>query len=303
VYIEMAATLTSASALFWHKRSPVPSPADAQLDEIYGAPLSEFIAKRDALARDLKKAGDGPGADAISKARRPTVVAWAVNQVVRQEPGGLEELLDAAAKMHQAQSALLSGGDAAAFRAASERLRAAVRQLTDRAVKIAVDAGHGDSASAQGRIERTLFTSATGDEAARELLRRGRFAAVVAPADGLALGGFDVAAAPAPAAKPAKAAPPEKETKAATQARKKAELEVERLEALAREIDKQATRANKRAEALDAAAREAEAQAQVATARAVQARQEAAEAKVEALGLDTRARAAAQEAASARTKA
>jgi hypothetical protein len=282
----------------------VPSPADAQFDEIYGAPLGEFISRRDALAKELKKAGDVAGAEALSKARRPTVVAWAVNQVVRGEPEALEELLDASAAMHQAQSALLSGGDPAAFRSGSDRLRAAVRKLTELAVKVAVDAGHGDSASVMGRIERTLFTSATGDEAARELLRRGRFVGDVAPADGLTLGGFEVATtpAPAPAPKAAKAAQAEKESKASAQARRKAELEVERLEALAGEIAKQATRATKRAEALDAAAREAETQAQVATARAVQARQEAAEAKVEALGLDAKARAVAQDAATARTR-
>jgi hypothetical protein len=280
----------------------VASAADAQLDQIYGAPLGEFISRRDALVKELKKAGDVGSAEALSKARRPTVVAWAVNQVVRSAPDALEELLDASAAMHKAQSALLSGGDPGAFRSASERLRAAVRKLTELAVKAAVDAGHGDSASVMGRIERTIFTSATGDEAGRDLLRRGRFVGDVAPAEGLTLGGFEVAAAPPPAPKAAKAAPVEKESKATTQARRKAELEVERLEALAKEIEKQATRANKRAEALDAAAREAEAQAQVATAHAVQARQEAAEAKVEALGLDAKARAAAQDAATARTR-
>ena len=51
-------------------------------DELYQVPLGEFTAARDALAARLKASGDKDAAAAARKARKPSIAAWASNQVV-----------------------------------------------------------------------------------------------------------------------------------------------------------------------------------------------------------------------------
>src|SRR5437868_2942872 len=51
-------------------------------EPLYQVPLDEFTAARDALAARLKAAGDAPGAAAIKRLRKPSLPAWAANQIV-----------------------------------------------------------------------------------------------------------------------------------------------------------------------------------------------------------------------------
>ncbi len=60
----------------------------ASAEELYGLPLAEFVAERDALARSLKKAGEAVEAERVKGMRKPSVAAWVVNQAVRRSPGG-----------------------------------------------------------------------------------------------------------------------------------------------------------------------------------------------------------------------
>src|SRR5947207_15901983 len=68
---------------------------DREIDKLYGLSPEEFTAARDGLAKELKAAGDQSGATSVKALRRPTVAAWAVNQVVRREPKGADGLLEA----------------------------------------------------------------------------------------------------------------------------------------------------------------------------------------------------------------
>jgi hypothetical protein len=158
---------------------------ETEWDELYAAPLDGFVARRDELVGELKKAGQEERAQALAKARRPPLTAWAANQAVRADPGALEELLSAAAAARESQDALLAGGDAEEFRRQSERLHAAVRSLVQTAGKIASEAGHPTSASFLGRVERSFFAGATGEGEAREQLASGRLTRDLAPSDAL----------------------------------------------------------------------------------------------------------------------
>jgi hypothetical protein len=51
---------------------------DSRVDELYQLPLDEFTAARNALAKSLK----GEEAESVKRLQKPTIVPWAVNQLV-----------------------------------------------------------------------------------------------------------------------------------------------------------------------------------------------------------------------------
>ena len=88
-------------------------------DDLYGLPLDRFVAERGALAKSLRKEGRRDEATDVAGLRKPSVAAWAVNQLVRTQRAAMQELLDAGDELRDAQSALLAGdGDARALRTA-----------------------------------------------------------------------------------------------------------------------------------------------------------------------------------------
>jgi hypothetical protein len=162
-------------------------------DDLFGLPLDEFTAARNALAKALKAAGD-PTADEVKALAKPSLPAWAINQLARRSPQAIDTLLDAGERLRKAQSEALGGGDPAQLRAALGAEREAVAQLTSEAELILRDGGHTVSAATQSRIADTLRAAAVDDDA-RELLAAGRLSGDLEPG-----GGFDLLAAMAPAA-------------------------------------------------------------------------------------------------------
>ena len=57
---------------------------DPEVEALYGLPLEEFTKARDALARARAKEGDKEGAAPIKALRKPSVVAWGLNQLARR---------------------------------------------------------------------------------------------------------------------------------------------------------------------------------------------------------------------------
>lgn len=194
------------------------------VDELYGAPPGEFIARRDALAKELRSS-DRAAADAVKKLRKPSVSAAAVNRLARSAPDDVEALLAAGEALRQAQ---LGGGDRDAIRAAARDEREAVEKLVGEAGKL--------SAAVLEEVRETLHAAAT-DEEARELVRRG---VLTEARRAVGLGGFGVAS-PAPAPAPAK----KKSTTA--QRRKEAERERKAEEARARKAEREREAERKRA--------------------------------------------------------
>ncbi len=123
------------------------------VDELYGAPLDEFIARRDARAKELRKS-DRAAADAVKKLRKPSVSAAAVNRLVRSAPDDVEALLAAGEALRQAQ---LGGGDRDAVRSAAHDEREAVEKLVGAAGKLSPEharGGPGDAARGRRRTTR-----------------------------------------------------------------------------------------------------------------------------------------------------
>src|ERR1700736_687615 len=103
-------------------------------EDLYGLPLDRFVAERDVLASALRADGRREEAVEVGALRKPSVVAWAVNQVVRTQGRTVAELFDAGDALREAQEDLPAGrGAARAPPAAAERERAAVDALVNAA--------------------------------------------------------------------------------------------------------------------------------------------------------------------------
>ena len=154
---------------------------DEATDELYGADLDAFVAERTRLARELKESGDGEAAATLAKLKKPTVAAWALNQLARRHRRDVDLLLDAGHRLRQAQEGVVGGADRAAFEQAQKTEREALRRLTQQASELL----GGASSQVLSQLTQTLRAAAVSEDG-RELLARGRFTAP------LETEGFDV---------------------------------------------------------------------------------------------------------------
>jgi hypothetical protein len=149
--------------------------------ELYALPLDQFTAARNELAARLKKAKQPREADAIRKLAKPSLTAWALDQVAHRQPALVERLLDAGEALRQAQQGLLAGQNAAAFRQATEEQKVAIQKVVEAASDCLQEDGHTVSKTTQDRLESTL-RAAAADPQHGELLRRGTLAEDLNPA-------------------------------------------------------------------------------------------------------------------------
>jgi hypothetical protein len=175
-------------------------PVAQAADLLYGLPLDEFTAARNAAAKEFRDRGLRDEADAVKALAKPSVAAWAVNQLTRRRHADLDEFLDASVAARDAQ---LSG--AADAREAVQRQRQALETL----VRVAREELGGDaSESVTSRIRQTLEAAAV-DDAAAAAVRAGRLDKELEPA------GFGTLGAHAPKTPRGKRAAPKRETPAA----------------------------------------------------------------------------------------
>jgi exonuclease VII large subunit len=78
---------------------------DRQIDGLYQLPLDEFTRKRNALAKELS----GSARTEIRHLVKPSLPAWAVNQLYWQERSTYSALVDASEKVRAAHRSMLSG--------------------------------------------------------------------------------------------------------------------------------------------------------------------------------------------------
>lgn len=241
--------------------------ADREADALYGLPLESFVRERDALAKRLRKEGRADEADAVKGLRKPTVVAWAVDQLAHHRPEELGRLLAAADRLREAQT---RGSDDFAEAASAER--EAVRAVTRAAGEILAGAGRAASDATLDGVARTLRAAAASEEA-RERLERGVLTDEVEPTGfGDLLGSLAASASSAPAAKPPK-------VDARARERKEAREALARARSHAKELREDATAAEREAAQLARAAERAERDAEKARERAEGAEAEVARAK------------------------
>ena len=78
---------------------------DAALEALYRGPLDAFVAERKRLAQELKAGGDKDGAARLAKLGRPSISAWAVNQLFWHERETFDRLLATAARLKKGEQA------------------------------------------------------------------------------------------------------------------------------------------------------------------------------------------------------
>lgn len=185
----------------------------AAVTELYAGPPAEFVSRRTELVRAAKAARQKDAATQIGALRKPSVAAWALNQVVRSRPEVLERLTDVGTRMRHAQSALDASGLAAlrgerdevlaGLVAAAGEVAVASEQSLTPAVEAEVRdtgiAALADSAAtevvASGALTRALHYSGFGEVDVSDAVARTSTGVVLTRIQG---GGEDAAAEAAP---------------------------------------------------------------------------------------------------------
>lgn len=253
---------------------------DRALDELYGASPAEFTEKRKALAKALAAAGDKAAASRVSAQRKPTQIAWVLNQLARKHPDEIAELVDVGRLLARAQRKALRGEKGTDLRDAIAEQRRIVGDLTGKAAALMRDLG----VTVQGHLDEVsgALHAALVDPTVGATLEEGRLDRLPAPATGFP----GASLAPEAEAVAERDEEPEEEPKKEREepkrprhpehSAKKAKAEAAAQRAHAREVA--------RAEAKARAEEKARAEARAAEAEAVQTARIAEEAEREADG-------------------
>ncbi|MFI7191601.1 hypothetical protein ACIBQ0_17870 [Nocardia nova] len=142
--------------------------------ELYALAPAEFVAARDEAARTARANGDKQLATAISRLRRPTVAAWAVNLLAHKATQELGALLDLGEALREAQRTL----SADRMRTLADQRRKAVNALTDKAARLASDAGKKLTEPVLREVAQTL-NAALADPEVTDQVRAGVLTAAV----------------------------------------------------------------------------------------------------------------------------
>jgi uncharacterized protein YbjQ (UPF0145 family) len=203
---------------------------DEALDELFDAPLEEFVAVRKRVAKEV---GGDEGA-AIAKLRKPSRAAFILNRLARDERRDVDLLLDAGHRLRQA------GLDKAAVERARSAESDALKRLTKAAEKL------GASGQSIVQVNETLRAAAVTEEG-RELLARGRFVQPLRASGFEAYAGLEL---PAPEPQRRASAP----KKQRVDERRRAAAELRELQQRLRAAEREAEQAEKQARTARAAA-------------------------------------------------
>lgn len=140
-----------------------------EADELYALPLDDFTGARNALEKSLRKDGRRDEAGLVKALRKPTVPAWALNQVARRQPKDLQKLIAAGRRVREGQEKLLEGGDRKALDSAAAEQRELTKALVRAASAVGEEAGVGTAAAFEEKVGATLRAAAADDAVAARL--------------------------------------------------------------------------------------------------------------------------------------
>jgi hypothetical protein len=146
--------------------------ADDAIDQLYQLPLDEFTAARNALAKET-------GDNSVKKLEKPTLPAWAVNQLYWRQRQLYDELIKTSTQVRTAYKKMLAG-DKADVKAAETFHAEAMRKARDAIRRMLGEAGNADSDAVMTPVTETLDALPTTDEPGRltRPLRRTGFEAL-----------------------------------------------------------------------------------------------------------------------------
>ncbi|WP_435749140.1 transposase [Microbacterium sp. PMB16] len=137
--------------------------ADPTLEEIatelYAGPPEDFVSGRNARAKD---AGDAALAAQIRSLRKPSVAAWVVNVFAQERAGQLDQALQLAAELREAQEDL----DAAALAKLGRERRMLTRRLAETAAELAGSRGERVTPATLEAVEQSISAAFFDPDAA-----------------------------------------------------------------------------------------------------------------------------------------
>ena len=151
----------------------MPDKHGADIDRLYSLPLAEFTPERDELAKRLRKEGEADAAASVKALKKPSVAAWAVNQVQRDRPDEVRELIDVTEELRRVYKKLSSAGARERLEEAAEIQRRLIRSLVRCASQLLEAGGHAASDATLQKVADTLRAAALEDDL-REQLAKGR---------------------------------------------------------------------------------------------------------------------------------
>jgi hypothetical protein len=128
---------------------------EAEVDALFKLSLSEFTNGRNALAARLKQMGRADDATLVKSLTKPSISAWAVNQLYWNYREEFDQLIATGQRFRQAQKSG-NAGKVAHMRGSLDTRRESLTQLTDLAAELLQDAGHNPSPDTLRRITTTL---------------------------------------------------------------------------------------------------------------------------------------------------
>ena len=103
-------------------------PLVQETQKLYGLPLSQFTAARNARAKTLRKS-DPELAAAVAALPKPSVSAGALNELVHEDPSEVRALVQSGKRLRQAQEAAVSGKKGADLNEAIKEHRIALDRV------------------------------------------------------------------------------------------------------------------------------------------------------------------------------
>lgn len=137
------------------------------MDELFDAVPSEFVKRRNALAKELKASGEAEAASAasaVSALKRPSGPVWAINQLARRYPDEVERYLEI-------QSSLATVGGGGRLNELATERRKVVGKLMQLGESLLRASGQTASTQTLQRIGSTLLAADDAEE--QEAIRRG----------------------------------------------------------------------------------------------------------------------------------
>jgi hypothetical protein len=138
----------------------------AAVEQLYAVTPPEFTPLRTRLAKEAKAAGAADLAASVTKLRKPTVAAWAVNHFVREQGESLEDLRSFAELLREAQRTL----DAGQLRTLGRERASRVDAVADLVAELAAEAGHPLGAGVAQEVRETLTALVSDEDAEASVL-------------------------------------------------------------------------------------------------------------------------------------
>ena len=128
---------------------------DDDIDALFRLPLAEFTEERNSLAARLKKEGRRNDADRVKLLAKPSISAWAVNQLYWDHREAFNQLMASGKRLRPAQKLRLAG-KVAGMRDSLDARREALVNLSELATELLRDAGSNPSPDTLRRVTTTL---------------------------------------------------------------------------------------------------------------------------------------------------